>query len=251
MAICGLLFWILTLLLEYRFFYSPTIPDALPFSHLDEDEDVAQIRRQILNKNIDDNVLVMSNLSKCYRTKRHRKLIAVNNLCMGIRSGECFGLCGVNGAGKTTTFRMLIGDLIPTAGSSRVHGFDSMKEKRKVFRYIGYCPQFDALFDELTPVEHMLLMARLRGIFWRDESRHVNQLLKRLDLSEYLNVPVGKLSLGNRRKLSTAMALVGDPSIAFLDEPTSGMDPSSRRFLWNVIRRLVKEGKSVILTSHR
>jgi ABC-type multidrug transport system ATPase subunit len=97
----------------------------------------------------------------------------------------------------------------------------------------------------------MLLMARLRGIHWHDEKQHVYQLLKRLDLCEYLNIPVGKLSLGNRRKLSTAMALVGDPSIAFLDEPTSGMDPSSRRFLWNVIRRLVKDGKSVILTSHR
>ncbi|CAF3961575.1 unnamed protein product, partial [Rotaria sordida] len=250
MAICGFVFWILTLLLEYRFFYSPTIPDALPFSHLDEDEDVAKIRRQILNKTINDNILIMSNLSKCYRTRKHKKLIAVNNLCMGIRSGECFGLCGVNGAGKTTTFRMLIGDLYPTAGYAHIHGFDSMKERREVFKYIGYCPQFDALFDELTPVEHMLLMARLRGIYWHNEDQHVYQLLKRLDLCEYLNIPVGKLSLGNRRKLSTAMALVGDPSVVFLDEPTSGMDPSSRRFLWNVIRRLVKEGKSIILTSH-
>ncbi|CAF4637163.1 unnamed protein product [Rotaria sp. Silwood1] len=250
MAICGLVFWTLTLLLEYGFFYSPTIPDALPFSHLDEDEDVAKIRRQILNKTFDDNVLIMSNLSKCYRTKRRKKLIAVNNLCMGIRSGECFGLCGVNGAGKTTTFRMLIGDLYPTAGYAHIHGFDSMKQKRQVFKYVGYCPQFDALFDELTPVEHMLLMARLRGLYWQDEDQHVQQLLKRLDLCEYLNIPVGKLSLGNRRKLSTAMALVGDPSVVFLDEPTSGMDPSSRRFLWNVIRRLVKEGKSIILTSH-
>ncbi|CAF3675437.1 unnamed protein product [Rotaria socialis] len=250
MAICGLVFWILTLLLEYGFFYSPNVPDALPFSHLDEDEDVAQIRRQVVNKTIDDNILVMSNLSKCYRTKRHKKLIAVNNLCLGIRSGECFGLCGVNGAGKTTTFRMLIGDLYPTAGYAQIHGFDSMKQKRQVFKYIGYCPQFDALFDELTPVEHMSLMARLRGIYWQDENHHVLQLLKRLDLCEYLTVPVGKLSLGNRRKLSTAMALVGDPSVVFLDEPTSGMDPSSRRFLWNVIRRLIKEGKSIILTSH-
>ncbi|CAF1349808.1 unnamed protein product [Adineta steineri] len=250
MAICGLVFWILTLLLEYGFFYSPSIPDALPYSHLDEDDDVAQARRQILNKTVNDNILVMSNLSKCYRTKKSKKLIAVNNICMGIRAGECFGLCGVNGAGKTTTFRMLTGDLRPTAGYSYVHGYDSIKQKQQVFKYIGYCPQFDALFDELTPVEHMLLMARLRGIHWQDENQHVQQLLKRLDLCEYLNIPVGKLSLGNRRKLSTAMALVGDPSIAFLDEPTSGMDPSSRRFLWNVIRRLVKEGKSVILTSH-
>jgi ATP-binding cassette subfamily A (ABC1) protein 2 len=251
MAICGLVFWTLTLLLEYGFFYSPKIPDALPFSHLDEDPDVAQVRKHILNKTINDNILIMSNLSKCYRTKQTKKLIAVNNLCMGIRAGECFGLCGVNGAGKTTTFRMLTGDLRPTAGYAYVHGYDSIKQKRQVFKYIGYCPQFDALFDELTPVEHMLLMARLRGIHWLDEDNHVQQLLKRLDLCEYLNIPVGKLSLGNRRKLSTAMALVGDPSIAFLDEPTSGMDPSSRRFLWNVIRRLVKEGKSIILTSHR
>ncbi|CAF1384986.1 unnamed protein product [Rotaria sordida] len=169
---------------------------------------------------------------------------------MGIRSGECFGLCGVNGARKTTTFRMLIGDLYPTAGYAHIHGFDSMKERREVFKYIGYCPQFNGLFDELTPIEHMLLMALLRGIYYHDEGQHVYQLLKRLDLCEYLNIPVRKLSLGNRRKLSTAMALVDNPSILFLDEPTSGMDPSSRRFLWNVIRSLVKEGKSIIITSH-
>lgn len=251
MSICGLVFWILTLLLEYNFFYSPKIPDALPITHLDEDEDVARVRRQIVNKTIDDHILVISNLSKSYRSKKNKKLIAVNNLCMGIRSGECFGLCGVNGAGKTTTFRMLTGDLSPSAGYSFVHGFDITTQRRQVFKHIGYCPQFDALFDELTPVEHMLLMARLRGIQWKEEERHAYQLLRRLDLCEYLHTPVGKLSLGNKRKLSTALALVGNPSIAFLDEPTSGMDPSSRRFLWNVIRRLVKEGKSVVLTSHR
>ena len=89
---------------------------------------------------------------------------------MGIRSGECFGLCGVNGAGKTTTFRMLTGDLRPSAGYANVHGYDSIKEKRHVFKYMGYCPQFDALFDELTPVEHMLLMARVRGIHWKEEN---------------------------------------------------------------------------------
>ncbi|CAF5178915.1 unnamed protein product, partial [Rotaria sp. Silwood1] len=159
MAICGLVFLVLTLLLEYGFFYSPKISDALPFSRLDEDvyedededEDVAHIRRQILNKTIGDNVLIMSNLSKCYRTKKHQKSIAVNNLCMGIRSGECLGLCGVNGAGKTTVFRILSGDLHPTAGYAHIHGYDSMKERQEVFKYIGYCPQFDALFDELTP----------------------------------------------------------------------------------------------------
>ncbi|CAF5094600.1 unnamed protein product, partial [Rotaria sp. Silwood1] len=157
---------------------------------------------------------------------------------------------GVNGAGKTTVFRILSGDLHPTAGYAHIHGYDSMKERQEVFKYIGYCPQFDALFDELTPVEHILLMARLRGIDWYNESQYAHQLLKRLDLCEYINIPVRKLSLGNRRKLSTAMALVGDPSVILLDEPTSGMDPLSKRFLWNVIRRLVKEGKSIILTSH-
>ena len=252
MAICGFVFSVLTLLFEYGFFYSPRIPSALPFSHLAEDEDVAEARRQILRKTSDERtILTLSNLSKSYRTKKRKKFIAVNNLCLTLRSGECFGLCGVNGAGKTTTFRMLTGDLRPSAGSSIVHGFDSLKQRRQVFKFIGYCPQFDALFDELTPVEHLLLMSRLRGILREDEKRHVQQLITRLDLGEYLNTPVRKLSLGNRRKLSTAMSLVGDPSIAFLDEPTSGMDPSSRRFLWNVIRRLVKEGKSVILTSHR
>ncbi|CAF1374019.1 unnamed protein product [Didymodactylos carnosus] len=250
MAISGVVFWILTLLLEYEFFYSPKIPDALPISHLDEDEDVGRARKHVLKEQCIDDVLVLYNLSKTYKTRIKKNLIAVNNICLGIPASDCFGLLGVNGAGKTTTFRMLTGDLRPTAGYARVNGFDSIKERRQVFKHIGYCPQFDALFDELTPLEHMLLTARLRGILWEDEKAIATNLLQKLDLVEYYNIPVGKLSLGNKRKLSTALALVGDPTILFLDEPTSGMDPSARRFLWNVIRQLIKDGRSIILTSH-
>ena len=141
MSICGLVLWILTWLLEYGFFYSPRILDALPFSHL------AQVRRQIGNQTVDDHILT---LSKCYGTKKRKKLIGVNKLCLGIRSGEYFGLDEVNGAGKTTTFRMLTGDLRLSAGSSFVHGSESLKQRREVFESIGYCPSLDALLDELS-----------------------------------------------------------------------------------------------------
>uniref|UniRef100_S4RNN9 ABC transporter domain-containing protein n=1 Tax=Petromyzon marinus TaxID=7757 RepID=S4RNN9_PETMA len=181
------------------------------------------------------------------------RILAVDRLCVGVRPGECFGLLGVNGAGKTTTFKMLTGDASVTGGEAFLNGHSVLRDQHKVQQTIGYCPQFDALFDELTAREHLELYTRLRGIPWRDEKRVrqvVNWALQKLGLTSYADKPAGTYSGGNKRKLSTAIALIGYPPLIFLDEPTTGMDPKARRFLWNLILDIIKTGRSVVLTSH-
>jgi ATP-binding cassette subfamily A (ABC1) protein 2 len=128
---------------------------------------------------------------------------------------------------------------------------NALLNKKNFWKTIGYCPQFDALYDELTPSEHIKLFARIKGIKSMHEITLCNRLFERLDLLNYANKPCGKLSLGNKRKVSTALSLVGNPSIILLDEPTSGMDPMSRRRLWQEIINLTNEkNHSVLLTSH-
>jgi ABC-type multidrug transport system ATPase subunit len=128
---------------------------------------------------------------------------------------------------------------------------NALQNNKTYWNQIGYCPQFDALYDELTAVEHLKLFCALKGIKKKNENYLCECLLKRLDLVHYANRPCGQLSLGNKRKLSTALALVGNPSIILLDEPTSGQDPVSRRRLWKEIINLTKQkNRSVLLTSH-
>ena len=171
----------------------------------------------------------------------------------------------MNGAGKTTTFKMLTTDLTPTDGHIYLtessnqtitnenvsHTFDALSNKKSYWNHIGYCPQFDALYDELTPADHIRLFARIKGVRTKHEQVLCDALIKRLDLTKYTNKPVGSLSLGTKRKLSTALALVGNPSIVLLDEPTSGMDPTAKRRLWQEIINLTRQkNRSVLLTSH-
>jgi ABC-type multidrug transport system ATPase subunit len=179
--------------------------------------------------------------------QRDTEFVAVDSLTFGVPAGECFGLLGVNGAGKTTTFKMLTTDLKPTSGSIFVSDpsnpaafIQGLINTKSYWSRIGYCPQFDALYDELTPADHIRLFARLKGVRTSMENKLVHALLKRLDLLQYEEKPCGSLSLGNKRKVSTALCLVGNPSIVLLDEPTSGMDPMSRRKLWQEIINLTR-----------
>lgn len=246
-----------------------------------EDQDVANERARVEN-HIKSGVmqgdrLVIHGLRKVYEKSRlfswklvwnkissfvfkselkSNDFVAVKNLTFGVPEGECFGLLGVNGAGKTTTFKMLTTDLTPTNGSVFLMGSDAQYieafgNKKVYWNQIGYCPQFDALYDELTPTEHIKLFARLKGVRAKYEDILCDSLLKRLDLDRYANKLTGALSLGNKRKLSTALALVGNPSFILLDEPTTGQDPVSRRRLWEEIINLTRQkNRSVLLTSH-
>ncbi|CAL1285568.1 unnamed protein product [Larinioides sclopetarius] len=251
MAFSGLAFFFLTLLCEFNFFRKQKNIRVPAYSLEAEDEDVSLERKRVLTGQANSDVLHLIDLTKVYNSKNKRKkLIAVNKLCLGVPEGECLGLLGVNGAGKSTTFKMLTGDTNVTAGDAFLNGFSIRKDLHKVQQFIGYCPQFDALYDELTAREHLILYSRFRGIPIKEEEKVVEWALKKLDLVQYADRVTGTYSGGNKRKLSTAIALLGAPRVIFLDEPTTGMDPYTRRFLWNLIIELVQSGRSIVLTSH-
>ncbi|KAL7836826.1 hypothetical protein AOLI_G00281100 [Acnodon oligacanthus] len=250
MTIEGFVGFLITILCQYNFLRKPQrVPvNSQPIE--DDDIDVARERRRVLRGDADNDMLKIENLTKVYKSRKMGRILAVDRLCLGVRPGECFGLLGVNGAGKTTTFKMLTGDESTTGGEAFIGGHSILKELLRVQQSIGYCPQFDALFEDLTAREHLELYTRLRGIPWKDEERVVQWALEKLELSKYADKPAGTYSGGNKRKLSTAIALIGYPSLIFLDEPTTGMDPKARRFLWNLILDIIKTGRSVVLTSH-
>uniref|UniRef100_A0A3Q1BTA2 ATP-binding cassette sub-family A member 2 n=1 Tax=Amphiprion ocellaris TaxID=80972 RepID=A0A3Q1BTA2_AMPOC len=250
MTIEGFVGFLITILCQYNFLRKPPrVPvSCQPID--DDDIDVASERRRVLRGDADNDMLKIKNLTKVYKSRKMGRILAVDRLCLGVRPGECFGLLGVNGAGKTTTFKMLTGDECTTGGEAFINGNNILKDLLRVQQSIGYCPQFDALFDDLTAREHLELYTRLRGIPWKDQDRVVQWALEKLELSKYADKPAGTYSGGNKRKLSTAIALIGYPSLIFLDEPTTGMDPKARRFLWNLILDIIKTGRSVVLTSH-
>uniref|UniRef100_A0A8B9I1A9 ATP-binding cassette, sub-family A (ABC1), member 4b n=1 Tax=Astyanax mexicanus TaxID=7994 RepID=A0A8B9I1A9_ASTMX len=242
MAIEGPVYFLLNLLIQYRFFL-----DHCQISVNDEDDDVAQERQRVYSGGSKNDILHIRDLSKTYVG---RKRPAVDRICVGVPAGECFGLLGVNGAGKTTTFKMLTGDTDVTSGEASVTGYSILSNILDVHQNMGYCPQFDAIDELLTGREHLYLYARLRGVPEREISRVVEWGIQKLGLVEYAGRCAGTYSGGNKRKLSTAIAMIGCPPLVLLDEPTTGMDPHSRRFLWNAIMSVIRDGRAVVLTSH-
>ncbi|XP_034035958.1 phospholipid-transporting ATPase ABCA1 [Thalassophryne amazonica] len=249
MAVQGFIFIIFTILLQYKFFIrcrpwwvEADMPPLGP-----EDDDIARERKRVKSGKAQSDILTVMDLSKVYKVGRKP---AVDRLCLGIPRGECFGLLGVNGAGKTSTFRMLTGDTPITYGEAFLQHHSVLTEMERVHQLMGYCPQFDAISDLLTGREHLELYARLRGIPEASVAKVAQWGLKKLGLMQYAEREAGGYSGGNRRKLSTAISLIGAPPIIFLDEPTTGMDPKAKRFLWNCIVSVTKEGRAVVLTSH-
>ncbi|KAI2660814.1 Glucosylceramide transporter ABCA12 [Labeo rohita] len=218
-----------------------------------EDEDVVAERLRVDRGEASADILQVNHLSKVYQSL-NKRVQAVKRLSVGIPAGECFGLLGVNGAGKTTTFKMLTGDISPTDGSAKIRDIDGRMvdiiDCRREGINIGYCPQVDALDDLLTGEEHLYFYARIRGISKSEIDRVVNYLLKKLELNYHRHNTSESYSCGTRRKLSTALALVGNPQILLLDEPSSGMDPRSKRHLWKIISEQVMGKCAVVLTSH-
>uniref|UniRef100_A0A8C8I043 P-type phospholipid transporter n=1 Tax=Oncorhynchus tshawytscha TaxID=74940 RepID=A0A8C8I043_ONCTS len=247
MAVEGVVFFIITVLIQYRFCIKPiNLHTKLPPVG-EEDEDVARERQRIVNGLGHGDILELRQLTKVYKRKQKP---AVDRLCVGIPPGECFGLLGVNGAGKTTTFKMLTGDSIVTSGEAFLAGKSILREIDEVHQNMGYCPQFDAINDLLTGREHLEFYAVLRGVPEKEVCEVAEWGIRKLGLVKYVDKAAGSYSGGNMRKLSTAMALIGGPPVVFLDEPTTGMDPKARRALWNCIHSVIKEGRSVVLTSH-
>ncbi|XP_059140252.1 phospholipid-transporting ATPase ABCA1-like, partial [Physella acuta] len=251
LIIHGLLFNVLNLLMEYKFFLSWECLSKQPaLKTRYEDVDVAREKQRVLSGGAVNDVLRLEGLTKVFwKPGKKGKITVVDHLYLGVPKGQCFGLLGVNGAGKTTTFKMLTGGITATSGDAFIHSY-SINDKVKVCKHMGYCPQFDALDPLLTGREHLEFYARVRGVAAENIQSIADWAIKRLGLVRHADKISSSYSGGNKRKLSTAIALIGNPPIIFLDEPTTGMDPAARRFLWNCINNIVKSGHSVILTSH-
>ncbi|XP_059170728.1 uncharacterized protein LOC131952183 [Physella acuta] len=248
LGIEGLFFFILTLLLDGLSWPALRVPGNRRKADYDyEDEDVARERDRILHGSNND-MLIVDNLSKVYR-RNWRKFLAVNHISFGVPEGECFGLLGVNGAGKTTTFRMLTGDNKASGGSVMLKG-ERMTSNQHFGQNVGYCPQEGGLDEYLTAEEMLYFHARLRGFKTEQRKILVNDLLTKLCLTQYAHKAIHTYSGGTKRKLALAVALLGNPPIVYLDEPTTGMDVGTRRQAWRCIAQANRNGQSVVLTSH-
>ena len=182
-------------------------------------------------------------------TKQFKNVLAVNNISFNVKEGEIFGVLGLNGAGKTTTIKMISGLTRPTSGDIKVFDYDIYKDINKIKSIIGVSPQESAIANKLTVKENIELMASL---YFKDKVEikdNTERVINNLGLENYINRRAKTLSGGYKRRLSIAMALVTNPRILFLDEPTLGLDVINRHELWNVINNL--KGKvTIILTSH-
>lgn len=191
----------------------------------------------------------VEDVSKAYGTVK-----AVKNISFGLDNGECFALLGVSGAGKTSIFKCLTGEIYPTSGQLSINGFDittssGFQQARKL---IGYCPQFDSIFEGLTVLEHLEIYASLKGIEGNIRKKLIDKTITDMDLEGYRHIRANNLSGGNKRKMSVAMAIIGNPPIIFLDEPSTGVDPQAKRFMWNIISKISTQRKksAVIITTH-
>ncbi|XP_014485767.1 PREDICTED: ATP-binding cassette sub-family A member 1-like [Dinoponera quadriceps] len=192
-----------------------------------------------------DSLFLVYELSKYYG-----KLMAVREISFRVKARECFGLLGVNGAGKSTTFRMLTGEETPNSGIMYLGRANIHSNRKEYLSEMGYCPQTDALIPSLNTFDHLRLFARLRGIPKSNVELEVNKWINRLNLTAYMWQPSGTYSGGNKRRLNIAMALIGNPTLVLLDEPTTGVDPAARRSLWNTLQSCQAAGQAIILTSH-
>lgn len=183
-------------------------------------------------------------------TRRFGTFTAVDRITFAVTAGEVFGFLGANGAGKTTAIRMLIGVLAPSSGWARVAGHDVASESEAVKRRIGYMSQRFSLYEDLSPRENIRLYGGIYDLTRRQIAERTARLLSRLRLEAVADTPVRQLPLGWRQKLAFSVALLHEPAIVFLDEPTSGVDPMTRRQFWELIYDAAAGGTTVLVTTH-
>jgi len=181
-------------------------------------------------------------------SKKFDNLIAVDKVSFEVSRREIYGLLGPNGAGKTTLFRIIAGIINPTEGEVEIYGVNPFSEESR--EVIGYCPQEPVAYDELTGVENLTFYAGLYGLDGREAKERSLKLLELVGLSEYAKKKVKTYSGGMKKRLNFAIALVGDPKVLLLDEPTTGMDPEIRRFIWSLIHKFKNEDKTILLATH-
>ncbi len=193
----------------------------------------------------EENVIITENL-----TKRFGHFTAVDAISFQVKKGEIFGFLGANGAGKTTAMRMLCGLSLPTSGKASVAGFDVFKQTEDIKRNIGYMSQKFSLYEDLTVIENMRFYGGIYGksdAFIREKTAYV---LEELQLENEAKKLVKSLPLGWKQKLAFSVAIFHEPSIVFLDEPTGGVDPVTRREFWNLIYQAAEQGITIFVTTH-
>ena len=191
------------------------------------------------------NVIKVENL-----TKKFGDFTAVNAITFEVKAGEIFGFLGANGAGKTTAMKMLIGISIPTSGDTQVAGFDVFKNPEDIKKNIGYMSQKFALYDDLTVKENITFFGGIYGLSRKQIEEKRCSLVEELGLQDIVNELVGSLPLGWKQKISFSVALLHNPKIVFLDEPTGGVDPITRRQFWEMIYKTANNGTTVFVTTH-
>ena len=191
------------------------------------------------------NVIETDKLTKCFGT-----FTAVDHISFTVGEGEIFGFLGANGAGKTTAMRMLCGLSTPTSGTGKVAGFDIYKETEQIKRHIGYMSQKFSLYGDLKVWENIRLYGGIYGLSEKQLKAKTDELLRVLDLENERNTLVDALPLGWKQKLAFSVAIIHEPRIVFLDEPTGGVDPVTRRQFWELIYQAAERGITVFVTTH-
>lgn len=192
-----------------------------------------------------ENIISVENL-----TRKFGSFTAVNAISFQVRKGEIFGFLGANGAGKTTAMKILIGISRPTSGNATVAGYDIYKETEKIKKSIGYMSQRFSLYNDLTIRENIEFFGGIYGLSRKAIKSKSEQLVEKLSLQDKFNRPVSELPLGWKQKVAFSIALFHDPKIVFLDEPTGGVDPVTRRVFWNMIYEAAHNGVTIFVTTH-
>lgn len=192
-----------------------------------------------------DNIIEVENLTKIFGD-----FTAVNAITFTVKKGEIFGFLGANGAGKTTAMKMLIGISKPSSGKAIVAGFDVFSQTEDIKKNIGYMSQKFALYDDLTVKENITFFGGIYGLSKKQITEKRQQLVKELGLESIVNTLVGSLPLGWKQKISFSVSLLHDPKIVFLDEPTGGVDPITRRQFWEMIYQASNRGTTIFVTTH-
>ena len=190
-------------------------------------------------------IISVRELTKCFGD-----FTAVNHISFDVERGEIFGFLGANGAGKTTAMRMLCGLSYPTSGSGTVAGYDVMLEGEEIKRHIGYMSQRFSLYSDLTVWENIRLFAGIYGLSKSETKKRATELLERLNFTTEKDTLVSSLPLGWKQKLAFAVATIHNPEVIFLDEPTGGVDPITRRQFWEMIYEAADSGTTIFVTTH-
>ena len=208
-------------------------------------ENFEPVAKELLKQETEQKILKISELHKTFENGFQ----AVKGVNLKMYNGQIFALLGHNGAGKTTTISMLTGLIESTSGNAEVLGYDIFNEMNDVRQFMGVCPQHDILFEMLTPEEHLDIFCEFKGVDRKIKDQEIKKMLIDVDVYNFKDTLAGNLSGGSKRKLSVAIALIGGSKLVLLDEPSSGLDLSARRKLWNMLKNY-KQNRIIILTTH-